>query len=332
MAAARAYWSGHLRLSLVSIPVKLYSATKTASRIQLHQIHEPSGKRIRYEKVAPGLGPVDKEEIIKGYEHERGSYVLLKPEELDALKLETRQTITLVQFVEPQEIAPLYYERPYYLAHDGDAAEEGYRVIRDALRQSGKVALGQLAMRGREHLIAIRPCGRGLLLETLRYADEVRDADQIFDDVADEEPPDEMLDLANELIERKSAPFDAGAYQDNYETALRQLIETKLDERREITVATDEGGDRGKVIDLMEALKQSVGDGKKGGSGARKSGQSRKAESPRGQSSSGKSTGSKSTGSKSTSGKSAGSGGGRGRRTAGGEEGESGAGGRRKSA
>lgn len=273
MAPSRAYWTGNLRLSLVSIPVRLYAATKSAAKIQLHQIHEPSGQRIRYEKTVPGIGPIDSDDIIKGYEFEKGSYVLLKPEEIDKLKLETKQTITLVQFVQQHEIDPLYFERPYYLAPDDDDAEEGFRVIRDALRETKRVALGQLAMRGRENLVAIKPCGRGLLLETLRYADEVREANDIFASIGDEESPGEMLDLARELIERKSAPFDAGAFRDNYERALQQLIGAKLERSEAVTL--DEGGGAqrtGKVIDLMEALKKSISESeKRDGSQASKS-------------------------------------------------------------
>ncbi|MCB2055143.1 MAG: Ku protein [Geminicoccaceae bacterium] len=266
MAAPRAYWSGNLRLSLVSIPVQLYAATRSAARPTLNQIHRPTGKRIRYQKVAPGEGAVESDDIVKGYEYEKGSYVLLSDEELDALRLSSRNTIDLVQFVEHCEIDPLYFERPYYLTPRGEDAEEGFRVIRDALRQMSKVALGQLTMRGREHLVAVKPCGNGLLVETLRYEAEVRQADTVFDDIGGASAPGEMLDLAKELIERKSAPFDAGRFKDHYAQALRELVQAKV--KSEGGVAVDESGGPdygGKVVDLMEALKKSVA-----GSGTRK--------------------------------------------------------------
>lgn len=147
--SARAAWSGNLRLALVSLPVKVFPATKTGARIQFHQVHEPSGKRIRYQKIVPGIGPVDTDEIVKGFELEKGRYVLLKPEEIDELKLETKRTLDLVQFVHHSEIDPLWFDRPYYVVPDDELAEEGYRVIRDALRNAGKIGIGQFVMRGK---------------------------------------------------------------------------------------------------------------------------------------------------------------------------------------
>ncbi len=261
---ARAYWKGHLRLSLVSIGIELYSAAKSSGRLSMHQIHKPSGKRIRYQKTAPGVGPVDKDEIVKGFEVAKDEYVLFEPEELDAVKLETKHTIDLVQFVDQCEIDPRYFDKPYYVTpEDSEVAEEGFAVIRDALREAGKVGLGQMAVRGRDYIVAIRPCGAGLLLETLRYADEIRKSDEIFRDIPDIDPDEEMLDLAMELVERKSAPFEADAFKSQYATAMRELIEQKR-KKGKVTAASDEeiaSGDN--VIDLMEALKKSVSKGKK---------------------------------------------------------------------
>ncbi|MEE4205328.1 MAG: Ku protein [Erythrobacter sp.] len=265
--AARAYWQGQIRLALVSIPVELYSATKTGSKIRFNQIHEPSGKRISYEKVVPGIGPVDKDEIIRGFEVSKGSYVLLEDEEIDAVKIESRRTLELVQFVDAHEIDPLYFERPYYVAPQDELAEEAFVVLREALRKAKKVALGQLSVRGSEKLVAIKPCGKGLLLETLRYADEVREGQAFFDDIGDAKPKKELLDLATTLIDQKSAPFDAGEFEDRYSEALRGLIETKRKAKKGEAVIedVDEPGDRsgGNVVDLMAALKKSVGDEKK---------------------------------------------------------------------
>jgi DNA end-binding protein Ku len=172
--AARPLWKGQLRLSLVAMAVELHSATRTGGRIRFRQIHGPSGKPIRYEKVVPGIGPVDRDEIMKGYEIDKDSYVLLEPDEIDMLKLESRKTFELVQFVGACEIAPLYFDKPYYLVPADELAEDAYRVIREALRASQKVGLGQITLRGREYIAAVRPCGDGLLLETLHYEDEDR--------------------------------------------------------------------------------------------------------------------------------------------------------------
>ena len=260
--ASRAVWKGQLRLSLVSIPVEIHSATKSAGRVSFRQIHEPSGKRIRYEKVVPGIGPVDSDEILKGYET-GDDIVLLEREEVDAIKLETKKTLELVQFVGACEIAPLWFDRPYYVVPTDDLAEDAYRVVRDALRKAEKIGLGQLTMRGREYLCAIRPCGDGLLLETLHYADEIRSADPLFSEVEDETADDELLGVATQLIERKTAPFDAAAFVDHYDQALRQLIETKTKSSKSKRVAKDEGGSAGpsegeNVVDLMDALKKSL--------------------------------------------------------------------------
>ncbi|MBC7506868.1 MAG: Ku protein, partial [Sandarakinorhabdus sp.] len=173
---ARAYWTGQLRLALVSIPVEIYSATRNTAGIALNQIHKPSGKRIKLEKTVPGIGEVDAADIVKGYEVEKDEYVLLSDAELDEVKLESRQTFELVQFVDASEIDAIYFEKPYYVVPKDALAEEAFGVIRDALRAAKKVGLGQLAMRGHEYLCSLKPCGRGMVMETLRYADEVNKA------------------------------------------------------------------------------------------------------------------------------------------------------------
>ena len=211
--AARAYWQGQIRLALVSIPVEIYSATKSGAKIRFNQIHEPSGKRISYEKVVPGIGPVDRDEIIKGYEVSKGNYVLLDEDEIDAVRIESKRTLELVQFVDACEIDPLYFEKPYYVAPQDELAEEAFIVLREALRKAKKVALGQLSVRGSEKLVAVKPCGKGLLLETLRYADEVRAGQAFFDDIDDAKPEKELLELANTLIERIRGSLWSGAAQ-----------------------------------------------------------------------------------------------------------------------
>ena len=265
--AARAYWQGQIRLALVSIPVEIYTATKSAAKISFNQIHEPSGKRVKYEKVVPGIGPIDTDEIIKGYEVSKGEYVLLEDEEIEAVKIESRKTLELVQFVDQCEIDPLYFEKPYYVAPKDELAEEAFVVLREALRKAKKVALGQLSMRGSEKLVAIKPCGKGLLLETLRYADEVRAGQSFFDDIDEAKPKKDLLDLATTLIDQRSAPFDAGEFEDRYVDALRKLIDKKAKSKSNKAIIEDADGDAGvtggNVIDLMAALKQSVDDKKK---------------------------------------------------------------------
>ena len=260
--AARAYWQGQIRLALVSIPVEIYTATKSGAKISFNQIHEPSGKRISYEKVVPGIGPVDRDEIIRGYEVSKGNYVLLEDEEIEAVKIESKRTLELVQFVDTCEIDPLYFEKPYYVAPQDELAEEAFIVLREALRKAKKVALGQLSMRGSEKLVAIKPCGKGLLLETLRYADEVRKGQSFFADIEESRPKRELLDLATTLIEQKSAPFNASEFKDRYVDALRKLIDKKAKSKskKAIIEDVDEPGDASgsNVIDLMAALKKSV--------------------------------------------------------------------------
>ena len=269
--ASRAVWKGQLRLSLVSIPVEVHPATKSGARIRFRQIHGPSGQPVRYQKSVPGVGPVKSEEILKGFELPDDEYLLLEPAEIDDIKLETRKTLELVQFVELSEISPLYYDRPYYVVPTDDLAEDAYRVLRDALRKAGKIGLGQLTMRGREYLCALKPCGDGLLLETLRYADEIREADPLFSSIEDEEADKELLAVATQLIDRKSAPFDATAFEDSYDAALRDLIERKRKNRKtpRARASDDAAPQRGdNVVDLMGALKASLkaSGGRRGGS------------------------------------------------------------------
>jgi DNA end-binding protein Ku len=258
--AARAYWQGQIRLALVSIPVEIYPATKSTATVAFHQIHEPSGKRIKYEKVVPGIGPVDADEIMKGFEISKGDYVLLQQDEIDAVKLESRKTLELVQFVDASEIDVLYFEKPYFVVPADDLAEEAYVVLREALKRSRKVGLGQLAMRGREYVVSLKPCGRGMVLETLRYAEEVNKAQGYFREIGDAKADPELLDLAGTLIEKKTAAFDPKKFTDHYTDAVRALVERKRKAKgRKITAEPDEARPSGSnVVDLMAALKKSL--------------------------------------------------------------------------
>jgi DNA end-binding protein Ku len=263
---ARAYWKGQIRLALVSIPVEVFPATSTAAKISFRQIHEPSGKPISYEKVVAGLGAIDTDDIVKGFEVSRSNYVLLDDEEIEAAKVESRKTLDLVQFVDAHEVDVFYYEKPYFVVPADDLAEQAYIVLREALRRAGKVGIGQISVRGRERLVSLKPCGRGLVLEVLRYADEVKKARAFFGEIGDEEPEGELLDLAATLIEKKSAPFKADQFHDRYVDALERLIEKKTKAKGERILEDveepDKGG-RGNVIDLMAALRKSVGGGAK---------------------------------------------------------------------
>ncbi|HZP19510.1 MAG TPA: Ku protein [Bauldia sp.] len=265
--AARAYWQGQIRLALVSIPVQVFSATKSAAKIAFNQIHKPSGKRIRYEKVVPGIGAVEAEDIVKGYEVEKGKYVLLTDEEIDDVKLEAKRTIDLVQFVDEEEIDPVFFDKPFYVSpEEGDeTGAEAYVVLRDALKDTKKVGLGQVVVRGKSNIVAVKPYGKGLSLQTLRYADEVQRADTFFTNIPDAKPDSELVGLAEELIKRKVKKFDPKEFKDRYEDALREVINAKIEKREPEAIEEPQLG--AKVIDLMDALKRSVAaraDAKKG--------------------------------------------------------------------
>ncbi len=263
--AARAYWQGQIRLALVSIPVEIYPATKSGASISFRQIHEPSGKPINYEKVVQGIGPVDHGDIVKGYEVSKGNFVLLEDDEIEAVKIESRKTLELVQFVDQHEIDVFYFEKPYYVVPADDLADEAFIVLREALRKTRKIALGQLSVRGREQLISLRPCGKGIILETLRYADEVKRAQSYFNEIPNETPSEDLLDLATTLIEKKSAPFEPSEFHDRYIDALKGLIDKKSKAKGKKKILEDveepETSRGSNVIDLMAALRKSVGSG-----------------------------------------------------------------------
>ncbi len=277
---ARPYWRGQIRLALVSIPVEIYSATRSGATIAFNQIHEPSGKRVKYEKIVPGIGPVNVDDIVKGFEYAKGEYVLLDEKEIEGVRLESKKTLELTQFVGSDDIDMIYFDKPYYVVPADDLAEEAFIVLREALRRSRKIGLGQLAMRGREYVVSIKACGRGMVMETLRYADEINKAASYFRDIGDAEPDEELLDLATTLIDKKTGKFDAEEFHDRYVDALRELIERKK-KGKVLNIETEQadGGDlRGaNVVDLMAALKKSLGPG---GGGDGKAAETRSAAKP----------------------------------------------------
>lgn len=263
--ATRPIWKGQLRLSLVSINIEMFTAHKSSGVTSFNQIHEPTGKRIHYQKVVEGVGPVPADEIKKGYQYEKDEYVLLEDDELDAVKLETKKTLDLVQFVEETEIPPLYYDAAYFLAPADELAEDAFRVVRDALRKSRKVGLGQLALRGKEYLVAIKPCGKGMLLETLHYEDEIKKSDSFFSEIPAKSADEDLLEVATALIEKKTDRFDPKVFKDHYQAALRELIARKLKSKgRKIEVTEEKPRkETSNVIDLMAALKKSLDSGER---------------------------------------------------------------------
>jgi len=267
-AAARPYWTGFLKLSLVTIAVRLYSATTEKERIHFHRIHEPSGERVRYQNVVPGLGPVDGSEIVKGYEYQKGRYVTVEPDDLEKLRLETTDTIDIAEFVNADAVDPVYVDSPYYLVPDDSLAEDGYRVIRDALRDAGKAAIGQVVINTRERIVAIRPYGKGLLVNALRFPEEVRAADQFFAAIPDESAAGDELAIMEQIITRRTRKFEPGKFVDHYQAELKELIEEKLAGQ-----LPEHPPERkpAQVVNLMDALKRSLaeeGAEKTGGTGA----------------------------------------------------------------
>ena len=261
--AARAYWKGFLRLSLVSIAVEIFNAVDTKSEISFRQIHKPSGRRVNYTKTVQGVGEISNSDIVKGYEVDQDTYITLDPEEIEAVKLDSKKTIDLVKFVDAADIDPRYFERPYFVAPSDQHSGEGFVVIREALKKTGKVGLAQLTIAGREWLVAIAPFENGLLMEMLRYADELKEPEQFFDDVPTAKPDKEMVDLAVELIERKSGDFKPEQFTNHYAEALRDLVNKKMKGQKIIAPHEEVAPGGAKVIDLMAALRKSIGEGSK---------------------------------------------------------------------
>jgi DNA end-binding protein Ku len=252
-AAARPYWTGFLKLSLVTIGVRLYTATSERDRIRFHQIHEPSGERVRQQLVVPGLGPVERDDIVKGYEYEKGHYVTVDPDDLKKLRLETTDTIDIVEFVD--DVDPIFFAAPYYLVPDGSVAEEGYRVIRESLRQTGKTAIGKVVVNQQERVIAIRPLGDGLLGNALRYEDEIRKPEDFFAGIGADAVDDDQLAIMEQIIKRKTKEFQPAEFHDQYQEAVRELINEKLAGKLPDNVPERRPA---QVINLMDALKRSL--------------------------------------------------------------------------
>lgn len=261
--AQHAYWKGHIRLSLVSFPVRLYPSVTSSEKISLHKYDKESGTRIHYEDVNEAGERVEDEDIVKGYEYEKGSFVEIDDEDLKKLKVESRHTIDLIQFTDMKSIDPIYYDKPYFVAPDGDIAGEAFMTIRDALRKSGKVAMGQIVLNNKERIAVIKPCGKGLILETLRYNYEVRKAEDYFEDIPEKSKVSaDQVEMAEALIKSKTASFDPKKFKDRYQEGLKEIIDAKLEHRKPHLSETERKP--AKVVNIMDALKKSLAQSKGG--------------------------------------------------------------------
>ena len=255
--APRANWKGFLRLSLVTCPVALYPATSESEKISFNQLNRKTGHRIKYTKVDADTGEeVPNEDIVKGYMLEKDQFVEVTKEELDEVALESTRTIDIDEFVEKSEIDPRYLIRPYYLRPDGKIGHDAFAVIRETIRAMNKVAIGRVVLTNREHIIALEPMEKGLVGTLLRYPYEVRSADEYFDEIQDVKVTKDMLDLAKHIVSQKSGSFEPEKFEDHYETALVDLINQK---RAGKVVRPKERPKGENVVDLMEALRRSVG-------------------------------------------------------------------------
>jgi|SRR5215468_4796649 DNA end-binding protein Ku len=255
--APRAYWKGFLRLSLVSCPIQLFPATSEREKISFNQINKETGNRIRYRKVDEDTGEeVRPDEIVKGYQVDKGRYVEISDEEVEAIAIESTRTIEIDEFVPRTEIDDLYLIRPYYLAPDGKVGQDAFAVIRNVIKQMNMVAIGRVVLTSREHVIALEARGKGLMGTLLRYPYEVRDENEYFDDIHDVKLTKDMMDLAKHIVETKTGHFEPEKFKDHYETALKELVEKKM---KGIKIeAPRERDEPTKVINLMDALRRSV--------------------------------------------------------------------------
>jgi DNA end-binding protein Ku len=267
--AARPYWSGHLQISLVSFGVKLYVATESKGEIRFHQISRSTGERVRHQKVLASAleqspdeaaAPVEKDEIVKGYEYTKGQYVIIEPSEIANLRVPSKHTVDVQQFVSLDELPPEFLEKPYFVVPENEVQAEAFAVVRAALAKSKKAGLGKIAFGGREHIIAITAAPgdeRGMMAYTMRYAEELRKPQEYFSDIKAVAIDDDSLELAESLIKKRTAKFDPSKFTDGYEVALKELVNAKV---KHLPIPKDEpvAPQRGKVINLMDALRKSL--------------------------------------------------------------------------
>ena len=275
---ARPYWSGQVQISLVSFGIKLFVATEAKSQISFHQISRSSGERVKYQKITqsqaeqqesngedtPASARVGKDDIVKGFEYSKGKYVLIEPEEIAHLRVPSKHTIEVSQFVTLKDIDPEYLEKPYFVVPENDSQTEAFATVREALQKTGKAALGKIAFGGREHIIALTPDPdeslRGMMAYTMRYQQELRDPKEYFADIKKVDVQSDSLELALELIKRRSAKFEPSKFVDGYEVALKELVDAKV-HNQPIPQEEPAAPARGKVVNLMDALRRSIGGG-----------------------------------------------------------------------
>ena len=255
--AARPTWQGHLKLSLVTCPVALYTATSASSHVAFHLINPDTNNRIRMVPTDPDTGPVERSDLVKGYEVSRDEYVLMDDADFDKVKLESTRTLSIDQFVDEADIDRLYWDDPFYVVPEKGVGAEAFAVIRDAMKDAGKIAIGCLVLRGRERQIALEVRGEGLIAYSLRPHDEVRDAGDFFDDIPAVKPDRDMVEIATRIIGQKAAAFDPSGFKDRYDDALRELIKAKQKGGRKALVEAPEPDDTN-VVDLMAALRNSL--------------------------------------------------------------------------
>ena len=253
--AYRPSWQGHLKLSLVTCPVALYTATNSGGDVHFHLINPATNNRIKMITTDPDTGPVERSELVKGYEISKGEYIILTDEEIKSVKLESTKTIDIERFVPEAEIDRIYWDNPYFLAPDGEMAQEAFNVIRAAMEKSGQIALGRIVLATRERILALEPRGKGILASTIRSDAEVRKPDEIFDSIANAKPDPEMIAIAEKIIEQREGPFDPSQFVDRYEQALKTLIADKQKGRK---VTEVDEGETTNVVDLMAALRASL--------------------------------------------------------------------------
>jgi DNA end-binding protein Ku len=269
---ARPFWSGQLQISLVSFGIDLFPATNPASEISFHQIDRKTGQRVHHQNVVDDDEPVEKDEIVKGYEYKKGQYIAIEPDEVQRLRIATKRTLEVAQFVDLDQLPPALFEKPYFVVPHGEGQMQAYAVVRDAMKKTKKAAVGEIAFSGREHLVAIVPApgakSKGMMAYTLRYGAELRDEKDYFGDIKAEAVDAKQLAMATDLIEHYSGNFELDRYKDDYESALKRLIEAKM--KKQPLPLEDKAPKKAKVINLMDALRQSMeADGKPGKRGSR---------------------------------------------------------------
>ena len=257
--APRASWKGYLKLSLVSCPVRLYTATSSSDRVAFNLLHKDTHNRIAMKPIDPELGQVERSDLVKGYQYQKNQYVILDDADFEKVKIESTDTIAIEAFVDSGSVDVLYQDTPYFLAPDGKIADETFVVLREAMKKTGKTAIARVVMSNRERVVSLDIREKGMLMQTLRRPQEVRKSSEYFDDIPEKGVDKEMLELAEKLIEQKTKPFDPGAFTDRYEEGLLEIIRAKVAGEQPVMAAAPE---RGKVINLMDALKKSLSDEK----------------------------------------------------------------------